>query len=62
MTIDAIIHATRLEGMITDPVYESKSMASLIDLCRKKAFEPKSKILYVNLGGAPAINAYSMLF
>src|SRR3954449_8238612 len=33
-TIDAIRTAARLEGMITDPVYEGKSMAALIDLVR----------------------------
>ena len=31
-TIDAIRLCARLEGMLTDPVYEGKSMAALIDL------------------------------
>ena len=31
-TLDAIRLAGRLEGMITDPVYEGKSMAGMIDL------------------------------
>jgi 1-aminocyclopropane-1-carboxylate deaminase len=33
-TIDAIRLCARLEGMLTDPVYEGKSMAALIDLVR----------------------------
>ena len=31
-TIEAIRLCARLEGMLTDPVYEGKSMAALIDL------------------------------
>ena len=33
-TLDAIRLCARLEGMLTDPVYEGKSMAALIDLVR----------------------------
>ena len=33
-TIDAIRLCARLEGVLTDPVYEGKSMAALIDLVR----------------------------
>ena len=36
-TIDAIRLCARLEGMLTDPVYEGKSMAALIDLVRSVA-------------------------
>src|SRR5262245_63336977 len=52
----------RLEGMITDPVYEGKSMQGLIDLVRKGFFAEGSKILYAHLGGAPAINGYAYSF
>ena len=34
-TNEAIRLAARLEGMMTDPVYEGKSMQGLIDLVRK---------------------------
>lgn len=61
-TIDAIRMAAELEAMITDPVYEGKSMAGLIDLCLKGTFKKDSKILYVHLGGTPAINAYYQAF
>lgn len=61
-TIKAIRMAAELEAMITDPVYEGKSMAGLIDLCQKNEFQPNSKILYVHLGGAPAVDAYYQAF
>ena len=35
---DAIWLGARLEGMITDPVYEGKSMQGMIDLVRKAIF------------------------
>jgi 1-aminocyclopropane-1-carboxylate deaminase len=57
-TIDAIRMSAELEAMITDPVYEGKSMAGLIDLCQKNEFKQGSNVLYVHLGGAPAVNAY----
>ena len=58
-TIDAIRLAGRLEGMITDPVYEGKSMAGLVDLIRRAEIGPASNVLYAHLGGAPALSAYS---
>jgi 1-aminocyclopropane-1-carboxylate deaminase len=61
-TIEAIRLAARLEGMITDPVYEGKSMAGLIDLVRTGAIAPGSRVLYVHLGGQPAINGYAGAF
>ena len=42
-TIAAIRLCARLEGMLTDPVYEGKSMAALIDLVRDGRIEPGSK-------------------
>ena len=39
-TIEAIRLCARLEGMLTDPVYEGKSMAALIDLVRDGRIEP----------------------
>lgn len=61
-TIDAIRTVARLEGMITDPVYEGKSMAGLIDMVRTGAIPAGSKVLYAHLGGQPALNAYSKAF
>jgi 1-aminocyclopropane-1-carboxylate deaminase len=61
-TIESIRMAAELEAMITDPVYEGKSIAGLIDLCKKGVIDKKSKVLYVHLGGAPAVNAYYKVF
>jgi 1-aminocyclopropane-1-carboxylate deaminase len=57
-TIAAIRMAARLEAMLIDPVYEGKSMAGLIAMARAVEIPPGSKVLYVHLGGAPALNAY----
>ena len=61
-TVEAIRLSARLEGMITDPVYEGKSMQGMIDLVRKGFFPAGSKVLYAHLGGAPALNGYSYTF
>jgi 1-aminocyclopropane-1-carboxylate deaminase len=61
-TNDAIRLCARLEGMMTDPVYEGKSMQGMIDLVRKDFFPAGSKVLYAHLGGVPAINAYSYIY
>ena len=61
-TNDAIRLAARMEGMMTDPVYEGKSMQGLIDLVRKGYFPAGSKVLYAHLGGVPAINGYSYIY
>ena len=59
VTIDAIHTAARLEGMLTDPVYEGKSMAGLIGMVRSGEIPPGSKVLYAHLGGQPALSAYA---
>jgi len=61
-TITAIRKAASLEAMLTDPVYEGKSMAGLIAIARNGEIPPGSKVLYVHLGGAPALNAYHNAF
>jgi 1-aminocyclopropane-1-carboxylate deaminase len=61
-TIEAIRLCARLEGVLTDPVYEGKSMAALIDLVRDGRIEPGSRVLYAHLGGQQALNGYSRIF
>jgi 1-aminocyclopropane-1-carboxylate deaminase len=61
-TIEAIRLCARLEGMLTDPVYEGKSMAALIDLVSSGRIAPGSRVLYAHLGGQPALNAYAGVF
>jgi 1-aminocyclopropane-1-carboxylate deaminase len=62
VTIDAIRTVARLEGMLTDPVYEGKSMAGLIGMVRSGEIEPGSNVLYAHLGGQLALSAYSGAF
>jgi len=61
-TLEAIRLTARLEGMLTDPVYEGKSMAGLIDLVSRREIDKSSTVLYAHLGGQPALNAYGALF
>jgi 1-aminocyclopropane-1-carboxylate deaminase len=61
-TIEAIRLCAKLEGMLTDPVYEGKSMAAMIVLVRGDRIEPGSNVLYAHLGGQPALNAYADAF
>jgi 1-aminocyclopropane-1-carboxylate deaminase len=61
-TLDAMRTAARTEGMITDPVYEGKSMAGLIDLVARREIDAGSTVLYAHLGGQPALNGYHSLF
>jgi 1-aminocyclopropane-1-carboxylate deaminase len=61
-TIEAIRLAGRLEGMLTDPVYEGKSMAGMVDLVASGEIDRGSTVLYAHLGGQPALSAYASLF
>ena len=61
-TNDAIRLCARLEGMMTDPVYEGKSAQGMIDLVQQGFFPAGSKVLYAHLGGVPAINGYSYIY
>ena len=61
-TMAAMALGAQLEAMITDPVYEGKSLAGLIDLVRDRDIPADSNVLYAHLGGQPAINAYHALW
>ena len=61
-TMEAIALGAQLEAMITDPVYEGKSLAGLIDLVRTSEIPKDGAVLYAHLGGQPAINAYHSLW
>jgi len=61
-TNEAIRLCARLEGMMTDPVYEGKSAQGMIDLVRTGFFPSGAKVLYAHLGGVPAINGYSYIY
>ena len=61
-TMEAMRMGAELEAMITDPVYEGKSLAGLVDLVRARDIPRDSTVLYAHLGGQPAINAYHSLW
>ncbi|GKZ18380.1 hypothetical protein AbraIFM66951_000938 [Aspergillus brasiliensis] len=58
-TWDAIEFAAKTEAFITDPVYEGKSFAGMMDLVQRG--EIQGNILFAHLGGQLALNAYSDL-
>lgn len=61
-TLESIRLCARLEGMLTDPVYEGKSMDGMIRKVQAGEFPAGSKVLYAHLGGVPALSAYAGLF
>ena len=61
-TLEAIRTVARLEGMLTDPVYEGKSMAGLIGMIESGEIPAGSRVLYAHLGGQPALSAYAGAF
>ena len=61
-TMEAMRIGAELEAMITDPVYEGKSLAGLIDLVGTGEVPRDSTVLYAHLGGQPALNAFHSLW
>ncbi|KAI1396205.1 putative 1-aminocyclopropane-1-carboxylate deaminase [Hypoxylon fuscum] len=57
-TLDAIRFGATTEAFITDPVYEGKSLAGMMDMIRKGEIKEGSNVLYAHLGGQLALNAY----
>ncbi|KAF7305628.1 PALP domain-containing protein [Mycena chlorophos] len=58
-TVAAIKYGASMDAFITDPVYEGKSLAGMIDMVRKGEIAEGSNVLYAHLGGQLALNAYS---
>lgn len=61
-TLEAIRLGARLDGFITDPVYEGKSLHGMIDMIANGEIPAGARVLYVHLGGQLALNGYSYLF
>ncbi|KAM0432978.1 hypothetical protein ACHAPT_004683 [Fusarium lateritium] len=59
-TIAAMKFGAQTEAFITDPVYEGKSLAGMIDLIKTGKIAG-GNVLYAHLGGQLALNAYSSL-
>lgn len=60
-TIEAMKFGAKTEAFITDPVYEGKSLAGMIDIIKKGELAEGSNVLYAHLGGQLALNAYSTI-
>ncbi|KKK27351.1 putative 1-aminocyclopropane-1-carboxylate deaminase [Aspergillus rambellii] len=58
-TINAIKFGASTEAFITDPVYEGKSLAGMMDLVRNEEIPSGTNVLYAHLGGQLALNAYT---
>ncbi|KAJ6528529.1 putative 1-aminocyclopropane-1-carboxylate deaminase, partial [Mycena capillaripes] len=57
-TVEAIKYGASMDAFITDPVYEGKSLAGMIDMISKGEIAG-GNVLYAHLGGQLALNAYS---
>ncbi|KAK0194512.1 putative 1-aminocyclopropane-1-carboxylate deaminase [Armillaria mellea] len=57
-TIEAIKYGARMDAFITDPVYEGKSLAGMVDMIKRGEIKG-GNVLYAHLGGQLALNAYS---
>jgi D-cysteine desulfhydrase/L-cysteate sulfo-lyase len=55
-TREALRLAARREGLLLDPVYTGKVMASFLALARQP--EPEASLLFLHTGGTPALFAY----
>jgi D-cysteine desulfhydrase len=60
--VEAVKMLAGKEAVLLDPVYTGKTMAGLIDLCRKGYFKKDEKILFLHTGGSPALYVYKDLF
>jgi len=61
-TFDAIRLLAQTEGLVADPVYEGKALRGLLELANNNRFETNSRILFMHLGGTPAVHAYANQF
>jgi 1-aminocyclopropane-1-carboxylate deaminase len=58
-TIDAMRLLARSEGIVVDPVYEGRSMLGLIELIRDGVLRSGDRVLFLHMGGSPAVHGYA---
>ncbi|MDZ7762465.1 MAG: D-cysteine desulfhydrase [Desulfovermiculus sp.] len=56
--VQAVNMLAQTEAILLDPVYTGKTMAGLIDLCRKGYFKKGENVLFLHTGGSPGLYAY----
>lgn len=59
---DAIRLATRLEGLLLDPVYTGKSLSGLLDLAHRRILDPAVPTVFLHTGGLPIAFAFEEAF
>lgn len=59
--LEAIRLTAKTEGMILDPVYTGKTMAGLIDLCRKGEIGVNETVVFLHSGGIASVFAIDPL-
>lgn len=57
-TLDAIMLAARLEGILLDPVYSGKGFAGMLGLASSGFFGPDDNVVFLHTGGSAALFAY----
>jgi L-cysteate sulfo-lyase len=60
-TLEAIMLAARMEGILLDPVYSGKGFAGMVGLIREKFFKEGDNIVFLHTGGSAALFAYQDL-
>ena len=60
--LEGIRLLARSEGLMADPVSEGKAIRGLLNLANEGRFEAGSRILFMHLGGDPAVHAYASQF
>lgn len=61
-TIEAVMTAARMEGLLLDPVYSGKGFAGMIGLIREGFFKAGENVVFLHTGGAQALFAYEDAF
>ena len=60
-TLEAIMLAARMEGILLDPVYSGKGFAGMVGLIREKFFKEGDNVVFLHTGGSAALFAYQNL-
>lgn len=61
-TLEAIVLAARLEGVLLDPVYSGKGLAGLIGLVWAGFFDANDNVVFLHTGGVAGLFAYQAAF
>ena len=57
-TLEAIMLAARMEGILLDPVYSGKGFAGLVAMVRDGFFKTGDNVVFLHTGGSAALFAY----